>query len=75
VRKNKSDDDVPPDRGTRERESWHSEKRSNEAHESSLELIFVFYGLFGCGMRQITGHMLEFQALCGLASWYPASGF
>ncbi|WP_321917456.1 MULTISPECIES: IS5 family transposase [Paraburkholderia] len=37
VRKNKSDDDTPPDDGTRERENWHGEKRSNETHESSTD--------------------------------------
>ncbi len=37
VRKNKSDDDTPPDGGMRERENWHGEKRSNETHESSTD--------------------------------------
>lgn len=37
VRKNKSDDDAPPDGGTRQRENWHGEKRSNETHESSTD--------------------------------------
>ncbi|POR45779.1 hypothetical protein B0G62_1294 [Paraburkholderia eburnea] len=36
VRKNKSNDDTP-DGGTRERENWHGEKRSNETHESSTD--------------------------------------
>ncbi|KWC24968.1 hypothetical protein WL48_29705 [Burkholderia ubonensis] len=31
-----------------------------------LELIFMFYRLFGWGMRQIAGHMQEFWALRGL---------
>jgi hypothetical protein len=37
VRKNRSDDDAPPDGGARERENWHGEKRSNETHESSTD--------------------------------------
>lgn len=37
VRKNKSDDDAPPGGGTRQRENWHGEKRSNETHESSTD--------------------------------------
>ncbi|GAB6852710.1 hypothetical protein JCM10599A_65140 [Paraburkholderia kururiensis] len=37
VRKNKSDDDTPPDGGARERENWHGEKRSNETHQSSTD--------------------------------------
>ncbi|WP_208450877.1 hypothetical protein, partial [Burkholderia ambifaria] len=31
--------------------------------DAYLELIFMFYRLFGWGMRQITGHMQEFWAL------------
>lgn len=37
VRKNKSDDDTPPEGGVRQREDWHGEKRSNETHESSSD--------------------------------------
>jgi transposase len=37
VRKDKSDDDTPPEGGTRSRENWHGEKRSNETHESSTD--------------------------------------
>jgi transposase len=37
VRKDKSDDDAPPDGGTRSKENWHGEKRSNETHESSTD--------------------------------------
>ena len=37
VRKDKSDDDTPPEGGARQRENWHGEKRSNETHESSTD--------------------------------------
>lgn len=37
VRKDKSDDDTPPEGGSRQRENWHGEKRSNETHESSTD--------------------------------------
>ncbi|WP_217478274.1 hypothetical protein, partial [Paraburkholderia humisilvae] len=39
-----------------------------------LELIFMFYRLFGWGMRQITGHMQEFRALRALDIAVPGFG-
>ena len=37
VRKDKSDDDTPPEGGSRQLENWHGENRSNETHESSTD--------------------------------------
>ncbi|VVE55202.1 IS5 family transposase [Pandoraea sputorum] len=37
VRKDKTDDDTPPEGGSRQRENWHGENRSNETHESSTD--------------------------------------
>lgn len=37
MRKDKLDDDAPPDDGGRQRENSHGEKRSNETHESNTD--------------------------------------
>jgi len=37
MRKDRPDDDAPPDGGNRPRENWHGEKRSNETHASGTD--------------------------------------
>ncbi|MGF6383806.1 IS5 family transposase [Paraburkholderia sp. JPY303] len=48
--------------------------QSRTYSDAYLELIFIFYRLFGWGMRQITGHMHEFRALRGLDIGVPSFG-
>jgi hypothetical protein len=48
--------------------------QSQTYSDAYLELIFMFYRLFGWGMRQITGHMQEFWALRGLDIAVPSFG-
>ena len=52
VRKNKSDDDTPPQGGARQREDWHGEKRSNETHESSSDSQAKLYKARAIRYRQ-----------------------
>ncbi|MGF6979906.1 hypothetical protein QFZ94_008423 [Paraburkholderia sp. JPY465] len=48
--------------------------QSRTYSDAYLEPIFIFYRLFGWGMRQITGHMHEFWALRGLDIGVPSFG-
>ncbi|RZF23396.1 IS5 family transposase, partial [Paraburkholderia sp. UYCP14C] len=48
--------------------------QSQTYSDAYLDLIFIFYRLFGWGMRQITGHMEEFWALRGLDIAVPGFG-